>query len=74
MILLAILLLLVLAAAGWWLSLLVEALRTPDSQWAAADQNKLVFVVVLVVVPLVGALVYVLVARPALRSATPAVV
>lgn len=53
----------------WWLWCLIQALRVPDTAWAAADQNKLVYVVLMVFLGLIGTIAYAVVARPALRSA-----
>ena len=52
-----------------WLAVLVQALRIPDSTWEAADQSKLVYVLLMVLLGLLGTLLYWLVARPALRRA-----
>lgn len=53
----------------WWLMCLIQALKVSDSTWAAADQNKLLDVLLMIFVGLVGTIVYVVVARPALRRA-----
>ncbi len=50
-----------------WLAVLVQALRIPESSWEAADQSKLVYVLLMVLLGLLGTLLYALVARPALR-------
>ncbi|MEU0267680.1 hypothetical protein [Nocardioides sp. NPDC006303] len=64
-----ILLLLVwLALTVWWLVMLVQALRTPDSVWAAADQSKILYVLLMIFLGWLGALLYVVIARPRLRS------
>ena len=58
-----------------WLAVLVQALRIPDSTWEGADQSKLVYVLLMVLLGLLGTLLYWLVARPALRrtgASTPA--
>ena len=52
-----------------WLMSLVSAVRYPDAQWQAAGQNKLVFVVIIVVLGVIGSLVYFFVARPQLLAA-----
>lgn len=52
-----------------WLAVLVQALRIPESTWEAADQSKLVYVLLMVLLGLLGTLLYWLVARPALRRA-----
>ena len=53
----------------WWVLCLVEAVKVPDSTWAAADQSKLLYVLLMVLVGVLGTIVYVVVARPALRQA-----
>lgn len=45
-----------------------HALSTPQSKWVASDQSQVVWVVVILLVPLFGALLYFLVARPRLDS------
>lgn len=50
-----------------WVLALVDLLRRPSWQWGAAGQNQVVWALVVVLGHLVGALVYWLVARPALR-------
>lgn len=59
------------AATVWWLVMLIEALRFPDAQWAAAGQNKVVQVVLMVVLGVVGTIIYALTARPDLRRVGP---
>lgn len=68
-ILLALVPVLMLPLFIWWLWCLIQALRVPDTAWAAADQNKLVYVVLMVFLGLIGTIAYAVVARPALRSA-----
>jgi hypothetical protein len=68
--LLAVVLFLVFLGLGvWWLVVLIEAVKIPDPVWDAAGQNKLLYVVLMVVLGAIGSLVYVLVARPPLRAA-----
>lgn len=57
-----------LAITVWWLLMLIQALRTPDSVWAAAGQSKLVYVLLMIFLGWLGALLYVFIARPALRT------
>lgn len=57
-----------------WLVALVDALRRPDSEWVRADQSKVVWVLVIVLpatigLGLVGAILYVAMARPPLQRA-----
>lgn len=58
-----------LALFVWWLLMLIEALRTPTSQWAAAGQNQLVYILLMALLGIIGTIVYIAVARPQLRSA-----
>ena len=50
----------------FYLWALVDALRTPASVWEAAEQNQLLWVGVMIFVSLLGAVLYVLIARPRL--------
>ncbi|MCD9153494.1 PLDc N-terminal domain-containing protein [Aeromicrobium duanguangcaii] len=45
----------------------VDAVRQPGSQWARANQNQLLWVLVIVLAGIVGAILYFVIARPALR-------
>ncbi|MET8518599.1 hypothetical protein [Nocardioides sp. NPDC004968] len=63
-----VLLLVWLALTVWWLVMLVQALRTPDSVWAAADQSKILYVLLMIFLGWLGALLYVVIARPGLRT------
>ncbi|MGN6251122.1 MAG: PLDc N-terminal domain-containing protein [Marmoricola sp.] len=65
-------LLLGLVMTAVWLFALVEALRVTDPVWERAGQSKLVWVVVVVLTGWLGALLYALIARPALRRVQPA--
>jgi len=67
-----ILILLALCAIGgvFWLIILIDAVRTPDSVWALADQNKVVSVLLMVLLGLIGTFVYFVAARPALKRVT----
>ena len=58
-----------LALFVWWLLVLIEALRTPTSQWAAAGQNQIIYIALMVLLGVIGTIVYVAVARPQLRRA-----
>ncbi|MFJ2755694.1 hypothetical protein ACIO3S_08860 [Nocardioides sp. NPDC087217] len=63
-----VLLLVGLAVTVWWLLMLVQALRTPDSVWAAAGQSKILYVLLMIFLGWLGALLYVFIARPGLRA------
>lgn len=54
---------------AFWLVALVDALRIPDGTWQRAGQSKLVWVLVVVLLHLLGAILYAVMARPALRRA-----
>ena len=60
-------LLLSVAAFVWWLACLIQAMSTPDSVWTAADQSKLLYVLLMIFLGVIGTIVYVLVARPPLK-------
>ena len=53
----------------WWVWCLIQAMRVPDSDWVAADQNKLIYILLMIFLGVVGTIVYAVVARPALRRA-----
>ena len=55
----------------WWLIVLVEALRVPDQSWTVAGQNKILWVLLMVFLGVLGTILYVLIARPALVQGTP---
>jgi hypothetical protein len=59
-----------LVLAAIWISSLVDALRIPDQRWAAAGQNKVLWVVLIVVLGLLGSLLYVLMPRKTLVAPT----
>lgn len=55
----------------WWLFMLIEAVRTSDPLWKTAGQSKWLHVLAMVFLGVLGTLIYVVTARPALRrSAT----
>jgi hypothetical protein len=54
---------LALAATAFWIWMLVDVLRRPDQQFAAAGQNKVLWVLVVAFGHLLGALIYLFVAR-----------
>lgn len=64
-------LVLVLVAAAIWVWSLVDALRIPDQRWAAAGENKVLWVVLIVVLGLLGSLLYVLMPRKKVGSPVP---
>jgi hypothetical protein len=59
---------LLLVATATWIWSLVDALRIPDQRWAAAGENKVLWVVLIVVLGLLGSLLYVLMPRKKLAS------
>ncbi len=54
-----------------WLVALVDALRVPDPVWERAGQSKLLWVLVVVLAGVLGALLYAVMARPALGRVQP---
>ena len=54
----------------WWLVVLIEALKTPETQWKDAGQDRLLWVLLMVFLGVIGTLSYVIVARPRLRRAS----
>ncbi len=58
-----------LVAFGLWVWGLVDALAKPDAVWQSAGQNKILWVVVIVLAGVIGAVIYLVVARPQLERA-----
>ena len=58
-----------LAGFVFWVWSLVDAIQRPDGDWEQAQQNKLVWILLLVFTGAIGSFIYVLVARPALEEA-----
>lgn len=54
-----------LAGAAWWLIVLIEALRRPEQDWAAAGQSKILWVLMMIFLGIIGTILYVFIARPA---------
>jgi hypothetical protein len=63
-------LVLALGLAALWIWSLVDALRISDQRWAAAGQNKVLWLVLIVLLGLLGSLLYVLMPRKALVATT----
>ncbi len=63
-----------IVAFALWLWSLIDALGRSDTEWRNADQSKITWVVVIVVVGPIGSILYFAMARPKLTSAssTPA--
>lgn len=61
--------LIALATTVVWILSLVDALRIDDQRWAAAGQNKLLWVLLIVLLGLLGSLLYAVMARPSLTRA-----
>jgi heme/copper-type cytochrome/quinol oxidase subunit 2 len=53
---------------GLWIWALVDAVQRSDADWEQAGQNKLVWVLILIFLGVIGALVYLVVARPRLEE------
>ena len=51
-----------------WVYALVDALRRPTDEWTRANQNQIVWVLVILIGNALGAAIYLLVARPQLES------
>lgn len=58
-----------LACGVIWLVYLIDAVKRPDLEWVQADQSKVVYVLLMVFLGLLGTIIYVLAARPALQRA-----
>lgn len=58
-----------LSTLGIWVWALADSLRRPTAQWAAAGQSQVVWVLVIVVANLIGSVLYLAIARPALNRA-----
>ena len=69
---LSLVLLVLLPLAAFYVWTLIDALRTPAAVWERAGQNQLLWVGVIVFVSLLGAILYVFVARPQLLAAIAA--
>lgn len=52
-----------------WVIALVDALRRPEGQWSRAHQSKPLWVLLIVLTGIIGALLYAVIARPALNQA-----
>lgn len=51
---------------------LIDVLRTPESTWTAAEQNQLVWTIVVLFLSLLGPILYLAIARPRLVAARAA--
>lgn len=58
-------LLVALAMFAFWVWSLVDALRLDDRRWVAAGQSKILWVVLIAVLGLLGSILYLFMARPA---------
>ena len=66
---LLVLIVIVLAVVAFWLWPLVDAVSRPESQWQRADQSKIVWVMLIIFLGLLGSVLYLAIARPALTRA-----
>lgn len=57
------------AAFAFWIWSIIDAVRFADAEWAAAEQNKIVWVVLIVVLGALASLIYVFWPRPSLKRA-----
>lgn len=55
-----------LVMAAIWIWSLVDALRISDQRWVTAGQNKVLWVILIVLLGVLGSLLYVAIPRPAL--------
>lgn len=51
---------------------LIDVLKTPTSAWAAAEQNQVVWAIVVLVLAFVGPILYLFIARPQVVAARTA--
>ena len=51
-----------------WIVALVDALRISDREWDRAGQSKLLWVLLIALLGVIGAILYFAMARPSLRS------
>ncbi len=58
-----------LAGFAFWIWSLVDAIQRPDAEWEQAGQNKLIWILVIVLIGFIGSIIYLLVARPQLEDA-----
>jgi hypothetical protein len=72
LVMLLFLMLLVLAPLALLVWALVDLLRRPQSEWAAAGQNQIVWALVVVFVAVLGPILYLTMARPRLEDAARA--
>ena len=54
--------------AALWVWALIDALRINDQTWAAAGQSKLVWVVVIILLSVLGSILYIAVAKRAIKK------
>lgn len=52
-----------------WVITLVDAVKTPDPVWEAAGQNKLLWVLLIILASCIGMILYWFIPRPALKAA-----
>ena len=58
---------LIVIVPTFWIGSLAEALRAPDWLWVEASRSKPTFVVLMVFLCFLGSVLYLIIARPALR-------
>lgn len=61
--------LLLVPLAAFYVWTLIDALRTPAAVWERAEQNQILWVGVIVFASLIGAVAYMMIARPQLLAA-----
>lgn len=68
-VLFGVLLFMVLPVVVFHLWALIDVLKTPTSAWVAAEQNEIVWAIVVLMLAFVGPILYVFMARPQLLAA-----
>ncbi len=58
---------LVVLGTIFWIWSLIDVLRRPDQEYAVAGQNKILWLLVVLLGHLIGSLLYVFIARPQLE-------
>lgn len=56
-----------LLAAGVWIWSIVDSVKINDATWDAAGQNKILWVILIVVLGLLGSILYFFIPKPALK-------
>lgn len=57
-----------LAGLALWLWALVDVLKRPEADWRRAGQDRLIWILVVIFLTFIGALLYLVIARPQLEA------